>query len=121
MATRSSDVIKLQRRVAALERKVATLEAELAQRGIRSPSAAPATHPRADDPLWSELLAKDIIRLPTQAELDLASEWQALPDTEKESARKRLRKLKLQPTLSEIIHRMRAGWYPDESEWAPQP
>ncbi len=67
------------------------------------------------------LLAKGFIRLPVPAELSLAAEWKALPEAEKEVTRKQLRELKLTPLLSEIIHKMRDGWYPDKSEWVQEP
>ncbi len=121
MATRSTDITKLQRRVAALERKIAALEAELAHRGAFSQSASTVTPSDADERLWADLLANGIVRLPTPAELTLAAEWQALPAAEKKATRDKLRKLKVKPSLSEIIHKMRAGWYLDESEWASQP
>lgn len=121
MTTQLSDVAKLQMRVTALEQKVEVLEAELAQRGmLPQPAATIKRHP-TNEPLWAELLARGIIRLPIPAELAIAAEWQALPEVEKEATRKKLRELKLTPSLSEIIRKMRAGWYPDESEWAVQP
>jgi hypothetical protein len=63
--------------------------------------------------IWDDLLARGIIRSPIPAELALSAAWRALPEAEQIAIRQELRALKLNPTLSEIIHEMRAGWYPD--------
>jgi hypothetical protein len=49
------------------------------------------------------------------------AEWDAVPEEEKRALDEILRHLQLYPPVSEIIHRMGSGWYPDESEKnAPQ-
>jgi hypothetical protein len=123
MNTQASEIDELKLRVAELEKQVAQLQAQLAQRSPRVVREAPAVvaRPLTSKELWAKLLTKGIIRLPTSAELELSKEWRELPEAEKEATRRTLRSLKLEPSLSEIIHKMRDGWYPDTSEWVNKP
>lgn len=123
MNTQASEIDELKLRVAELEKQVAQLQAQLAQRSPRVVREAPAVaaRPLTQKEIWAKLLAKGLIRLPTPAELELSKKWEALPEADKEATRGTLRNLKLEPSASEIIHKMRDGWYPDKSEWVNRP
>jgi hypothetical protein len=121
MMTEAAEIESLKLRVAELERVVSQLQAQLTQQEAHfSPTPVPGQLSPIKQ-ILTDLRARGIIRSPTPAELALSTAWQALPATEQEAVRQKLRTLTLDPPLSEIIHKMRAGWYPDQSEWVTEP
>lgn len=98
-----------------LERQVLSLKSLITQKGILPLAvSAPARHNRVE--IWADLMAKGIVRWPSAVN-PFVAEWCVLPESEKEAARRELRELAPVPTATEIIHKMRAGWYPEQSEW----
>lgn len=120
MATPTSEIESLKVRITELERALSQLQARLAQQDARSLSIPALKQPAPAQQIWASLLVRGIIRSSTLAELALSAAWRALPEAEQIAVRQELRALKLNPPLSEIIHKMRSGWYPDQSEWATE-
>lgn len=110
-----------------IEPVTATL-VELPERAARekAPTLPPNVPPASADiePIVAQLYADGVLVRPSAEWLawvrELEAEWEAVPEEEKRAAEEELRNLRLDPPLSEIIIRMRGGWYPDESEWVDE-
>jgi len=101
----------------ALEQRVAKLEEQVRQlRQVMFRETTTQAQEEAETQMWDELRRAEIVVDPSPKTLELAAEWEALPAEEKQAVRQELQSLHLDPPLSEIIHLMRGGWYPNQSE-----
>jgi len=83
---------------------------------LRHAESPPKPH-NSQDELVAQLLAEGVIVKPSPEMEAIGAEWDAVPEEEKRALDETLRNLQLDPPLSEMMHMMRSGWYPDESEW----
>ena len=74
--------------------------------------------PTPHEEFMAQLFAEGAIVKPPPEMLAIGAEWEMVPEEEKRALDETLRNLKLDPPLSEMMNKMRGGWYPDESEWA---
>lgn len=119
METPTLELSELKTRVDQLEQKLFRLEARVALPDAGALTVSPQAAPSQNDDLRADLLARGAIRRPSPEELAVAARWQARPEKERARIVEMLQTLRLDPPLSEIIHRMRAGWYPSEEEQVP--
>lgn len=71
----------------------------------------------SQEELIAQLLAEGVIVKPSPEMVAIGAEWDAVPEEEKRALDETLRNLQLDLPVSEMIHKMRGGWYPDESKW----
>jgi len=92
------ELINIRTRLEQLERQMQRLAGE-------EPEAPPPMPGIPPDPqrLLAWLRAQGLIREPTPEERQLAAEWDALPEEEKEAHIRLMRSLVLDPPLSQII------------------
>lgn len=83
---------------------------------LRHAESPPEPH-NPQEELIAQLYSEGVIVHPSPEMLAIGAEWDAVPEEEKRALDETLRNLQLDPPVSEMIHRMRSGWYPDESEW----
>jgi len=102
MTTLEADVSELRQRVARLEARVAQLTAS----HDTVPSIAAGSFTDAIE-LREWLQTMGLIREPTEAEQQLATEWETLPDREKQLTRVELDHLAPGPLASDLIHEHR--------------
>ena len=118
METPTLELNELKTRVDQLEQKLFQLEAKVALPDAVALTVSPQAPRTQNAGLRADLLARGVIRKPSPEELAVAARWQARPEKERARIVEVLQTLRLDPPLSEIIHRMRAGWYPGEEEQA---
>lgn len=101
---------------------VKTPPVELPERAARekAPTLPPNVPPASAEmePILARLYAEGVLVPPPPEMLEIAAEWDKVPEEEKRALDVELRNLKLDPPLSEMIHLMRGGWYPEISEQA---
>ena len=85
---------------------------------LRRAESHPKQH-NSQDQLIAQLLSEGVIVKPSPEMEAIGAKWDAVPEEEKRALDETLRNLQLDPPLSEMMHRMRSGWYPDGSEWGP--
>lgn len=109
----------LEQRLNVLADTVRHLATEVTKlRQTESSSKAKATiTPTPHEEFMAQLLAEGAIVKPPPEMLAIGAEWDTVPEEEKRALDETLRNLKLDPPLSEMMSKMRGGWYPDESEW----
>ena len=109
----------LEDRLNMLADTVRHLAAEVTRLRQTEPSSNPkaAITPTPHEEFMAQLLAEGAIVKPPPEMLAIGAEWDAVPEEEKRALDETLRNLKLDPPLSEMMSKMRGGWYPDESEW----
>lgn len=83
---------------------------------LRHAESPPKRH-NSQEEVVAQLLAEGVIVKPSPEMEAIGAKWDAVPEEEKRALDETLRNLQLDPPLSEMMHRMRGGWYPDESEW----
>lgn len=83
---------------------------------LRHAESPPKRH-NSQEEVVAQLLAEGVIVKPSPEMVAIGAKWDAVPEEEKRALDETLRNLQLDPPLSEMMHRMRSGWYPDESEW----
>ena len=121
MSTMTSELTleTLGRRVDELADDVARLKTQA------KPKPLPKPRPTATPPEYEHIIARQIasglIMEPSAEWLawvdELNAEWEDVPADERAVVEEELRNLRLDPPLSEIIIKLRDGWYPVESEW----
>ncbi|MEK7277925.1 MAG: hypothetical protein AAB427_11300 [Chloroflexota bacterium] len=107
MIAKTSAIGELQERIVVVENTVQAIYTALVRKGvIEVASAQRVVVNRAT--LRAELIARGITRAPSPEELAVAAQWRSRPEEEQARFIKGLETLRLDPPLSEIIHRMRA-------------
>lgn len=108
----------LEQRLNALADTVRHLATEVTKLRQTQSSAKPKATitPTPHEKLMAKLLAEGAIVKPPPEMLAIGAEWDAVPEEEKRALDETLRNLQLDPPLSEMMSKMRGGWYPDESE-----
>ena len=92
------ELINIRTRLEQLERQMQRLAGEEPEAPPPMPGIPPDPHR-----LLAWLRAQGLIREPTPEERQLAAEWDALPEEEKEAHIRLMRSLVLDPPLSQII------------------
>ena len=109
MSPQTAVIKELTARIDSLEEKVRSLRLSLVCRGVLEPeeNILPAS-PSEMEQFVAQLRQEGLIRAPTSEELEHAAAWDALSDEEKQAINEELRRLYLEPSLSEIIGLNRA-------------
>ena len=98
MRSLEGELVELRTRIERLEREVQRLAGE---KGNIAPPTP--TEPLDPEQLIAWLKAQGLVRDPTPEERQLAAEWDALPEEEKEAHIRLMHSLILDPPLSQII------------------
>ncbi len=78
---------------------------------LRRAESPPKRH-NSQEEVVAQLLAEGVIVKPSPEMVAIGAKWDAVPEEEKRALDETLRNLQLDPPLSEMMHRMRGGWYP---------
>ena len=106
----------LEQRVMKLEEQVKQLRQIVLSEGVTQEPERVVIEEEEEDQIWARLREEGIVVNPDPRTIELAAEWEALPDEEKQAVREELRALHLEPSLSELIHLMRTDWDLDQLE-----
>lgn len=78
---------------------------------LRHAESRPKQYNRQEE-VVAQLLSEGVIVKPSPEMEAIGAEWDAVPEEEKRALDETLRNLQLDPPLSEMMHKMRGGWYP---------